>query len=286
MLRLREAARRYPNVAGAAVGFSGVGLGAWVYDTHIEGSCVVNRSARAFWAAAGMTFDYKVTMQYSSLEPGQVHRRVAERWLWCVRNNGGLYTKLAQVVASMNHVLPAEIVEVLSVIQDRAPTVGYDEVQRVVREEFPGKRIEDLFDDFEPEAIASASIAQVHRAKLKDGTRVAVKIQKPLVSKQIEADLWSYQIAVRMVEFFFDLPVMWTVPYTCEQLRKETDFRIEAENAKVAERLTEPELRPIVSVPRVFDAESAKRVLTCEWIDAVKVTDKACLLYTSDAADD
>jgi len=245
--------------------------GAWAYDT-VEGGGKFNRSARAGYVAFATFVEYKFVLGNSKDSLSDIHRRVAERWLWCVKQNGGLYSKLAQAVASMNHVLPPEYLDTLSVIQDKAPTVGYDEVEQVLMQEF-GKRSEELFAYFEKDAIASASVAQVHRATLKDGTKVAVKIQKPAIAKQIDADLFMYRGMAFFLEKAFSLPIMWSIPYTCAQLRQETDFRIEAENAALAEANIEPALRGHITIPKVYPEHSSKRVLTCEWIDGVKITD-------------
>jgi aarF domain-containing kinase len=245
--------------------------GAYAYDT-LEGGAKFNRSARAGYVAFATFVEYKFVLGNVDQPLNQIHKRVAERWLWCVRQNGGLYSKLAQAVASMNHVLPPEYLETLSVIQDKAPTVSPTEVERVLFEEF-GKTSSELFLEFESEAIASASVAQVHRAKLKDGTRVAVKVQKPAIAKQIDADLFMYRNLAWFLEKAFSLPIMWSIPYTCAQLRQETDFRIESENGKIAAVNIEPDLKDSITIPKIYDDFSSKRVLTCEWIDGVKVTD-------------
>lgn len=245
--------------------------GAYAYD-NLEGGAKINRSVKASYAAFATFVEYKFIMGNTNDSLSQIHQRVAERWLWCVRENGGLYSKLAQAVSTMNHILPPEYLDTLSVIQDRAPTVGYPAVEKVFLEEFR-KTPEQMFLSFEKEAIASASVAQVHRAVLKDGTKVAVKVQKPAIAKQIDADLFMYRILAYLLEKAFALPIMWSVPYTCAQLRQETDFRIEASNGELAAANIEPSLQNKVTIPKIYKDVSSKRVLTCEWIDGVKVTD-------------
>lgn len=246
----------------------GAGLVGYAYDC-LEGGQKINRSALAGYVAFATFVDYKYVLTYTDKSLGQVHKRVADRWLWCVQQNGGLYTKLAQAVSSMNHVLPPEYLDTLKVIQDHAPTVDHNQVEQVLLKSF-GKTSSELFSYFEPEAIASASIAQVHRARLPDGTPVAVKIQKPAIAKQIEADLFMYRWLGFFLEKSFGLPLQWTIPYTSAQLRQETDFRIEANNSKLAEADIEPALRGKVSIPRVYEEFSNDRVLTCEWIEGGK----------------
>ena len=83
------------------------GSGLYVYDT-VEGGAKANRSARAAYVAFATFVEYKFVLGNTNESLGQIHKRVAERWLWCVRQNGGLYSKLAQAISSMNHVLPPE----------------------------------------------------------------------------------------------------------------------------------------------------------------------------------
>jgi len=257
-------------VLGATAALSGA---VYADDTLNRGG-IINRAAWTVYAAAGTFVDYKFVLTYTEEPLDSIHLRVARRWLRTTQVNGGLFSKLAQNVASMNHVLPPPIIETMSVIQDHAPTVDFDQVARVFREEFNGLSPDDLFDDFEREAVASASIAQVHRAKIK-GTdqKVAVKVQKPKIAKQIDADLFLYRVTAQLIEYFFELPIMWGVPYISAQLRQEVDFRIEAANAKMAAQQVDPSVKDFVHIPRVFDELSTKRVLVCEWIDGVRVTD-------------
>lgn len=245
--------------------------GFYAYDTF-QGGAKVNRSARAAYAGVATFIEYKFVLGRSDQPLERIHTRVAERWLWCVQQNGGLYTKLAQAISSMNHVLPREYIQTLQVVQDQAPTVSSEEVEQVLMEEF-GKPSSEIFATFENKAIASASIAQVHQATLKDGTLVAVKIQKPQIRKQIDADLFMYQVLAFFIEKAFDLPVQWSVPYTCAQLRQETDFNIESNNSKLARDNIEVALKKSVTIPDVFPDYSTSRVLTTEWIQGVKITD-------------
>lgn len=108
--------------------------------------------------------------------------------------------------------------------------------------------------------MASASIAQVHQATLKDGRRVAVKIQKPELKNQFYWDFLIYKGIVRAYEWFFDLPVYWTIKYTEQQLRKELDFVNEGKNSERAAR----DLRnhKNLVIPKVYWDLTTKRILT------------------------
>lgn len=107
----------------------------------------------------------------------------------------GLYLKVGQAIAMQAAVLPPAFQQKFAQLFDNAPQVPYNEVLRVFKKEFNGKTPDEVFlpGSFETEAIASASIAQVHRARLLDGTPVAVKIQKPEIATWIEWDLRSWR---------------------------------------------------------------------------------------------
>lgn len=93
--------------------------------------------------------------------------------------------------------------------------------------------MDEVFSSFEKEPIASASLAQVHKAILRStGERVAVKIQKPRIRKQFKADMWAHYMINWVLEWQFDMPLLHFVEDIQLNLKKELDFRIEAQNAK------------------------------------------------------
>lgn len=128
----------------------------------------------------------------------ELHKRVAGRIMDLISANGGLYIKLGQALAMQAAVLPPAYGEAFSTLFDEAPQISYDDVIAVFQRDF-GKRPEDLFDSFETEARASASIASVFKARLKTGEWVAVKVQKPEIEKQVQVRL---SIATLMIVGF------------------------------------------------------------------------------------
>jgi aarF domain-containing kinase len=140
-------------------------------------------------------------------------------------------------------------------------------------EEF-GKLPSEMFKEFDEEAIASASIAQVHRATLFDGTKVAVKVQKPSIRAQLKWDLACYKLIVRLFEWNFDLPIYWTVPTTVDAVTSESDFRCEAEYTRRSGELLEDDTG---YVPEIYNDLTTSRVMVMEWIDGVKITDSKAL---------
>jgi aarF domain-containing kinase len=107
----------------------------------------------------------------------------------------GLYLKVGQAIAMQAAVLPPAFQKKFAKLFDDAPQESYNAILKVFKQEYGGKTPDEVFlpGSFEHKAVASASIAQVHRAKLKDGTPVAIKIQKPQIATWIHWDLKSYQ---------------------------------------------------------------------------------------------
>ncbi|GAB5372082.1 hypothetical protein AAMO2058_001635000 [Amorphochlora amoebiformis] len=251
--------------------FAGGCLGLHQYDTWI-GDRVFNRNFRAVWAAILTTYDYKINFDATEpSNPSKIHGRVARRWFDVCADNGGLYIKLGQSCQQLNHVLPPEFTSLFSQMFDSAPPVSNESIIRVFQEDFQGKSPQEVFAVFDPNPIASASIAQVHKAVTKDGKKVAVKIQKPYIERQIPWDLGCYRLLVFCLEKIFDLPMYWTVHSVCDSIRQEADFRVEAKNAeRASEGLVD---NPDAYIPHINHELTTKRVLTMEWVDGVRMTD-------------
>jgi ubiquinone biosynthesis protein len=186
---------------------------------------------------------------------------------------GPTYIKLGQVLSTRPDLLPAEFVNELAKLQDEVPPFSFAEVKDAVAAEF-GKPAEELFDELEEHPLASASIGQVHKARLKDGEAVAVKFQRPGIQKVIEVDL---EIMLHLAtlaehhikEFELHRPVK-IIEEFARTLEKEIDYRIEATNM---ERLARQFLDlPYVYIPLVFREFSTSRVLTTELIDGIKIS--------------
>lgn len=262
------------------------------------------RSARTFGTGLLVAADYKLNFRAEPLpiigrllgggEGGgegipALHRRNAERLFELLRGNGGLYLKIGQAVAMQSAVLPPEFQRMFARMFDDAPQDGWEAVERVVREDFGGRSVEEVFGVsfagdpdkgvMERTARASASVAQVHWARLPDGREVAVKIQKPEIAKQIGWDLWAFETVARVYTAWFDLPLYGLVPFITERLMLETDFENEAKNSELMRALVaeEPSLRGRVYVPTAYGELSSRRVLTTEWIEGVRLWDKEAM---------
>jgi aarF domain-containing kinase len=142
-----------------------------------------------------------------------VHARSAQRLLSLCRLHGGIYVKAGQHIASLTFILPNEYTETLSVLQDRAPFHPYNEVEKTFFDDF-GMRISDVFSMFEERPLAAASIAQVHRAQIKEtGELVAVKVQHADVSRLFGVDMWTMESLTSLAHQLFgsDFELTWIV---------------------------------------------------------------------------
>lgn len=152
-----------------------------------------------------VALDYKINFRphpplASSI--AAVHARNAERLSDLLRHNGGLYLKMGQAIAMQSAILPPEFQQMFSRMFDDAPQNDWKDVEKTIREDF-GKSPEEVFGVsfvgepgkgvMERRAQASASVAQVHWARLLDGREVAIKIQKHEIVQQLAWDLWAFK---------------------------------------------------------------------------------------------
>jgi ubiquinone biosynthesis protein len=191
---------------------------------------------------------------------------------------GPTAVKLGQAAATRSDVLPPDWVEQLRVLQDHVTPVPFEKAREVVEADL-GQPVGECFAAFEDEPIASASIAQVYAATLPTGERVAVKVQRPGVHRQVEADLPLLMRLARGVESNVHRLAIYRIGELvadfARDLRGELDFGREARNTKLLGSLLADD--PRASVPKVYDALSTSRVLTLEFIDGWKPSDTAGL---------
>ncbi|GAW22432.1 hypothetical protein ANO14919_119690 [Xylariales sp. No.14919] len=268
--------------------FSAVTGTLYLIDRNVFASGV-GRSLLTFGTGLFVALDYKLNFRPAPITGGTIedlHRRSAERLFELLRANGGLYLKIGQAIAMQSAVLPPEFQRMFARMFDDAPQDTWKDVERVIRQDFGGKSAEEVFGVsftgekdkglMERRARASASVAQVHWARLQDGREVAVKIQKPEIAKQVGWDLWAFKVVMRVYTWWFDLPLYSFVPFITERLMLETDFESEARNSEVMRKLvdSEPALRGRVYIPQVYSEFTTKRVLVTEWIEGVRLWDK------------
>ena len=183
-------------------------------------------------------------------------------------NMKGAMMKLGQMASYLDAGMPPHVREALAQLQSDAPPMSGELAAGVVESEL-GAPPEELFAEWDPVPIASASIGQVHRAMTHDGVAVAVKVQYPGIDEAIRSDLGSADLLFGGFAMIF--PGLESGPIVeelRERLVEELDYSLEAENQRFfADTYRE---HPFIHVPEVVDALSAKRVLTTELADGVK----------------
>ena len=195
----------------------------------------------------------------------------------------GAAMKIGQVLSTVE--LPGlseegqeEFRAALAKLRDDAPKFGFDDIRNVVEDDL-GQPIDEAFADFEREAVAAASIGQVHRARTRDGVAVAVKVQYPGVAEAVEVDLRNLHLILRLVKRLAPgLDVKAVGGEIRERISEELDYELEAQNHRALERAFHG--HPFAVVPKVHTRLSGRRVLVTDYLEgerfeAVKGMDEA-----------
>lgn len=196
---------------------------------------------------------------------------------------GGVLIKVGQFLSTRVDVLPSEITNELSGLQDEVPPVPFPEIRRVAEAEL-GKPLEESFEEFEHQPLAAASLGQVHRARLDADIRlenavedfnVVVKIQRPDIEQIIQIDLAALRTVSRWIERYPPIRKRVNLPALLDEFSKilyeEIDYLAEGQNAeKFAENFSD---QPEVLVPKVVWSHTTRRTLSLENVLAIKITD-------------
>ena len=225
----------------------------------------MGRSSRIWRLAArrGMRF-FRIRRRASDDDLDAFHLETAEQVFELMGGMKGAVMKLGQMASILGDSLPDQYGEALRGLQQSAPPMAYDLMAGVVEEDL-GDAPDRLFKQFSREPVAAASIGQVHRARLHDGTDVAVKVQYPGVDTAIRADLDNMFLltsVARMMAPGIDPEALVTEIKSV--MFDELDYTKEAANQREFARAYEG--HPWVRVPRVFPDRSGRRVLTTEWV--------------------
>ena len=187
---------------------------------------------------------------------------------------GPTFVKFGQLLSMRPDVLPPDVISELRGLQDDVKPFAFADARRVIQEDFD-QSLERLFVEFDEVPVAAASIGQVHRAVLPNGHVVAVKVQRPGATEQIESDLsLLYQTArilkerVRALDFV-DVPAV--VDEFARSIRRELDYHQEGRNADMLRR--EFASNPHVRVPRIYWTYTRSHVLTLEYLEGTQLAD-------------
>lgn len=210
----------------------------------------------------------------SFMVPREILARPPQENLRCVFEElGPTFIKIGQILSTRLDLLPEEYCRELRKLQDQAPPVSFPAIREVVENELK-RTLEEIFPAFDPVPLASASIAQVHRARLPDGTPVAVKVQKPRAEETILEDLEILEQLLRVVDRLNllqeGIPVEELFLEFRKHLLREIDFLAEARNMRrFRENFAHFEG---ITVPRVFSAYCTRRVLVSELIEGIPLS--------------
>jgi ubiquinone biosynthesis protein len=186
---------------------------------------------------------------------------------------GPTYIKLGQLLSTRADILPMAYMDALTRLQDKVEPFGGAEAERIIEDEL-GVRISKLFAEFDREPLAAASLGQVHRATMRDGRAVAVKVQRPGIRTRIMDDLEAFAEAAEFIDEHTDVGRRYGLSDMLAEFRasllRELDYTREARNLAVfRENLREFDR---ICVPDPVMDYTTSRVLTMEFIEGVKVT--------------
>lgn len=205
-----------------------------------------------------------------------------------VEQLGTTYIKLGQFIASSPSLFPADYVEEFQKCLDKTPPLPFHHIRRTIESEL-GTSLDNLYDWVDPKPLASASIAQVHAARLKDGTDVVIKVQKPGVANTLITDFNFLYLATRIVESLTPGLSYSAISGIIDELQssmlKECDFLEEAKHLEEFNLFLERTGNTSAIAPRPFHSHSTLKVLTMERFFGVPMTDIQVLKrYTDDPA--
>jgi ubiquinone biosynthesis protein len=187
---------------------------------------------------------------------------------------GPTFIKLGQLLSTRADLLPTPYLEALSRLQDHIEPFSFEEVDRIVSSEL-GVRLSKAFEEFDPNPLAAASLAQVHRATMRDGRAVVVKVQRPNIREQIFEDLESLEEMAQFLDSHTEMGKRYEFHNMLLGLRRsllrELDFKLELNNlVTFAENLREFDR---IDIPEPVDDFTTSRVLTMEYIPGKKITE-------------
>jgi len=225
------------------------------------GRLIGRRLFRKVWLRARMAVATRRRKQELAARAGI---RSAEEAAQLLGSMKGVFMKVGQIISFAHDALPEQAKTMLQGLQKDAPPMAFELVRRVIEGELGGD-LAAHFKEVEESPLAAASIGQVHRARLRDGTDVVVKVQYPGVDTAIEGDLVALERMGKVIAPFspaFDADSV--LAELRARIQDELDYRLEARSQALFRRLWEG--HPLIRVPRVFAQQTTRRVLTSEHV--------------------
>ena len=198
--------------------------------------------------------------------------KTEERLRITLERLGPTFIKLGQVLSVRPDLIPERYCRELEKLLDSVPSMQFNEVKSIIEKEL-GRPLKEVFSELQKKPIASASISQVHSAKLKSGEKVAIKVQRPSIRKMMETDIdimfYIAEQLERHVEKFRDYNPVQIVKEFKEWTERELDFKLEARNAKrFYQNFSSSET---VKIPKIYEQFTTEKILVLEFIDGIEL---------------
>ncbi len=198
-----------------------------------------------------------------------------QRLTKCIQSLGPIYIKFGQTLSTRPDLIGSEVAENLKLLQDKLPPFESKIVKEKIEARFE-KKISEIFDEFDNQPVAAASIAQVHKAKLKSGESVAVKILRPDIAKKYDRDIrfleYTASFAEKIVKKAQRIKPKEVMKVFRQSMKFELDLRSEAATAsKIYDNFVNDNS---LHIPKIYWALTANDIITLEWIEGVSIYDK------------
>ena len=229
------------------------------------------------WFVAQLRLRRELQLEYEEHEVGRAalgSPETGRRLVQALTALGPTWVKFGQILSTRPDILPVPVTQELARLQDAVEAITWEDVQSQLRAAL-GSDYESKFQEIDQKPLASASIGQVHRAKLEDGREVVIKVQRPGIAPKIQSDLHILEAIAGYVEESFEearaMDLRGTVQDFAKSLAAELDYRVEASNiSRFARNFGEHER---IRLPEVHESLSTDTVLTMEFMKGSKFAD-------------
>ncbi|MBN1984402.1 MAG: AarF/ABC1/UbiB kinase family protein [Chitinivibrionales bacterium] len=217
---------------------------------------------------------YKKGFQQTKVLMDPIHLRRSRQLYTLAVSMGGVLIKLCQFLSTRQDMLPTPYITTLKTLQDDVPPVPFELIDSIITEEYPDRR--SIFESIEPIPLASASLGQVHRAVLKSGETVILKILKPGITELIDLDLAILSVTFRFfshIKFFTDrLDFESVLEEFARVTGEELNFKREVSIAKQMRQALSK--NHSVVIPKIYEQFCTDRIIVMEYIEGNKITEK------------
>lgn len=203
---------------------------------------------------------------------------VAERMRMAFEELGPTFVKLGQILSQRPDLIPKEFIQEFKKLQDQVPSLEFAEIERVLEHHY-GENLKQVFQSIDPHPLGSASIAQVHRARLTTGEKVVLKVQKPGIETLIQEDLGVLRMLADLIDKYVPESRIYNPKEIVEEFSKslamETNFVVEANNIRRFGRNFASE--PDIIIPKVYENLTGRRVLVMQELEGIPLSQQEAL---------